>query len=84
LNETNQLNQINQINKTNQMNQTEWISSIYLWAELPRLGQELVRYRQEQLERLRARLAGPLVLMQQQIPLAWEQRAALEEQVSPA
>jgi hypothetical protein len=44
LNETNQLNQINQ---TDQMNQTEWISSIYLWAELPRLGQELVRYRQE-------------------------------------
>ena len=83
MNETNQLNQINQINKTNQMNQTEWISSIYLWAELPRLGQELVRYRQEQLERLRARLAGPLVLMQQ-IRLVWEQRAAWEERVSPA
>ena len=65
------------------MNQTEWISSIYLWAELPRLGQELVRYRQEQLERLRARLAGPLVLMQQ-ILLVWEQRVAWEGQVSPA
>jgi hypothetical protein len=43
-----------------------------------------VCYRQEQLERLQAPLAGPPVLMQQQIPLAWEQRAALEEQVSPA
>jgi len=42
-----------------------------------------VCYRQEQLERLRARLAGPLVLMQQ-ILLVWEQRVVWEGQVSPA
>jgi hypothetical protein len=54
-----------------------------LRAEPPELEQE-----QEpvwfQSERLQARQAGPLLLMQQRIPLVWEQRAAWEEQVSPA
>ncbi len=39
---------------------------------------------QEQPEGLQARQAGLLVLMQQRILLVWEQRAAWEEQVSPA
>jgi hypothetical protein len=53
-------------------------------VELLRLGQESVRCQQENLERLQMRQAGQLVLMQQWLPLVWEQRAAWEEQVSPA
>ena len=52
-----------------------------LRAEPPELEQEPVWYLSE---RLQARQAGPLVLRQQRIPLVWEQRAAWEEQVSPA
>ena len=57
------------------------VSSIRLPAEPPGLEQEPV-WRQS--ERLPTRLAGPLVLMQQLIPLVWEERVAWEEQVSPA
>jgi hypothetical protein len=39
---------------------------------------------QEQPKRLQARWADLLVLMQQRVPLVWEERAAWEEQVSPA
>ena len=54
-----------------------------LRAEPPGLEQEPVWC---QSERLQARQAGPLLLllMQQRIPLVWEQWAAWEEQVSPA
>ena len=52
-----------------------------LRAEPLGLEQEPVRC---QSERLQARQAGPLLLMQQRIPLVWEQWAAWEEQVSPA
>jgi len=52
-----------------------------LRAEPSELEQEPAWY---QSERLQARQAGPLVLMQQRIPLVWEQRAAWEEQVSQA
>jgi len=38
---------------------------------------------QEQPKRLPARWAGPLVLIQQQLPVVWEERAAWEEQASP-
>jgi len=51
-----------------------------LRAEPPGLDQEPVWC---QSERLQARQAGPL-LLQQRIPLVWEQRAAWEEQASPA
>ena len=52
-----------------------------LRAEPPELEQEPVWFQSEWLQ---ARQAGPLLLMQQRIPLVWEQRAAWEEQVSPA
>ena len=57
------------------------VNSIRLQAVPPGLEQELV-WRQS--ERLPARLSGPLVLMQQLIPLVWEERVAWEEQVSQA
>ena len=62
----------------------EWVSSICLQDEPPGLEQEPVWCQQDQLERLQARQAGPLALMQQRILLVWELRAAWEEQVSPA
>ena len=57
------------------------VSSIHLPAEPPGLEQEPV-WRQS--ERLPARLAGPLVLMQQLRPLVWEEQVAWEEQVCQA
>jgi len=60
------------------------VSWICLQAEPIRLGQEPVRYQQEQRERLRAQEPGSEVLMQQRIPLVWGQQAAWEEQVSQA
>ncbi len=57
-------------------NKIEWVSSIRLQAEPSGLEQEPVWLQQEQLERLQVRQAGPLVLMQQRVPLVWELRAA--------
>ena len=45
------------------------VSSICLQVDLPELGQEPVYCQQEQPEKLPARLAGPLVLMQQRLPV---------------